>query len=146
MNMKRVRIFSLLLLVVGTFLLLGGAGGFVSLYMASQKYEHTTGVIRDYQTRKIYRYRKIRYESQMLISYPTDRYGDLLVTRTSYPPFRSKGDKLPVWYHPDHPREIRLPNSECMLWGLLAVAGLIGIYGGWACRKDSGTEKRNAEN
>lgn len=48
MNMKRVRIFSLLLLVVGTFLLLGGAGGFVSLYMASQKYEHTTGVIRDY--------------------------------------------------------------------------------------------------
>ena len=50
MNMKRVRIFSLLLLVVGTFLLLGGAGGFVSLYMASQKYEHTTGVIRDYQS------------------------------------------------------------------------------------------------
>ena len=76
MNMKRVRIFSLLLLVVGTFLLLGGAGGFVSLYMASQKYEHTTGVIRDYQTRKIYRYRKIRYESQMLISYIISSFVD----------------------------------------------------------------------
>lgn len=139
--MIRFRMVSLLMLAVGVLFLLGGVGGFASLCIASQNYEHTTGVIRKYQTKRVHRFRKIRYKSEMLIGYPTPKYGEMFVSRASYWPFRSEGDRLPVWYHPEHPRDIRLPNSECLLWGFLTVSGLIVIYVGTRLRKEQYDEK-----
>ena len=103
MNTIRSQIIALLLLISGVVLLGGGVWGFYSLYAISHRYEHTTGTIRTLQTKKIYRYRKIRYKKEMQIAYSTDKYGDLFATRISYWPLRSVGDKVSVWYHPHRP-------------------------------------------
>ena len=86
MNTIRSQIIALLLLISGIVLLGGGVWGFYSLYAISHRYEHTTGIIRTLQTKKIYRYRKIRYKKEMQIAYSTDKYGDLFATRISYWP------------------------------------------------------------
>lgn len=127
MSTMRNPIIALLVLIVGIFLLGEGTAGLYSLYTASQNYERTVGVVRKFQTKRIYRYRKMRYESRMQVVYPTTRYGELSVSKISYWPFRSVGDKLMIWYHPDHPYEIRFPKSECILWAFLIVFGLICI-------------------
>ena len=69
MNTIRSQIIALLLLISGIVLLGGGVWGFYSLYAISHRYEHTTGIIRTLQTKKIYRYRKIRYKKEMQICY-----------------------------------------------------------------------------
>lgn len=125
-----VRMICWLLVMVGSLLALGGAGGFCSLYMASKEYVHAVGTVQKCQTKKVYRHRKLRYESEMSLIYPTEKYGELSVTEVSHWPFRSKGDKIVVWYHPDRPRDIRLPQCECILWGFLLVIGVVCIYGG----------------
>ena len=51
---------------------------------AELRAEAETGTIRTLQTKKIYRYRKIRYKKEMQIAYSTDKYGDLFATRISY--------------------------------------------------------------
>lgn len=139
MNTIRNQIIALLVLVVGIFLFGGGTVGLYSLYTASQNYERTVGVVRKFQTKRIYRYRKMRYESRMQVVYPTTRYGEMSVSKISHWPFRSVGDKLTIWYRPDRPHEIRLPKSECMLWGSLVVLGLICIYSGIIIWRISGT-------
>ena len=96
MNTIRSQIIALLLLISGIVLLGGGVWGFYSLYAISHRYEHTTGIIRTLQTKKIYRYRKIRYKKEMQIAYSTDKYGDVFATRISYWPLRSVGDKVSV--------------------------------------------------
>lgn len=130
------RIVILLMLVGGACLLLGGMAGMYSLYEASQACGRTTGTVRRIQTKRIYRSRKIRYESRMQVCYQTPRYGKLVVSTENYNPFRSEGDEVLVWYHPDRPREIRLPWSECAVWGLLIAAGLTGICIGIVARKE----------
>lgn len=129
------QIIVLLLLVVGGFLFLGGIVGLSSLIIALKDCETTTGVVKKYNRKRIYRRRKIRYESEMLICYPTLKYGDMYVYEKSHNPFRKVGDELTVWYYRDRPEKIRLPASESSLYGTLVVFGLLGICGGVYCRK-----------
>lgn len=124
------QIIVLFLLVVGGFLFLGGIVGLSSLFIASKDCETTTGVVKKYQSKRVYRHRKIRYENEMLICYSTPRYGDLYVSEKSYCPFRKVGDEVTVWYHPEHPREIRLLVLECCIWGVLLVFGVLCIAAG----------------
>mgnify|MGYP000321738794 FL=1 len=79
----------------------------------------------------------------MQIAYSTDKYGDLFATRISYWPLRSVGDKVSVWYHPHRPHEIRLPESECMLWGLLVASGFICMCGSVVFWKTSKTADKS---
>lgn len=128
--MKRNRIVFLLMLVVGAILFLGGIVGFYSLYQNFKEYEHTTAVVLKLQTKKVYRQRKIRYDTDMLLRYPTTKYGELSVSMKSYNPFRHEGDELSLWYHPERPREVIQPLDESLVWGILLIAGLICISGG----------------
>lgn len=134
MNTKHLKVGILLAYIVGSLLLLGGISGFYSLYLASQSYETTTAVITKLQKKKEYRSRKVRYNYTIWISYPTQKYGNLSASQTTHNPFQQVGDKLTVWYHPERPREIRLPASECWLWTLLTGLGLLCIYGGFYFR------------
>ena len=70
----------------------GGVWGFYSLYAISHRYEHTTGIIRTLQTKKIYRYRKIRYKKEMQIAYSTDKYKEVpyLDVSSTYEPSRNE--------------------------------------------------------
>ena len=124
MNTKHLKVGILLAYIVGSLLLLGGISGFYSLYLASQSYETTTAVITKLQKKKEYRSRKVRYNYTIWISYPTQKYGNLSASQTTHNPFQQVGDELTVWYHPERPREIRLPASECWLWTLLTGLGL----------------------
>jgi hypothetical protein len=132
MNTKHLKVGILLAYIVGSLLLLGGISGFHSL--ASQSYETTTAVITKLQKKKEYRSRKVRYNYTIWISYPTQKYGNLSTSQTTHNSFQQVGDELTVWYHPERPREIRLPASECWLWTLLTGLGLLCIYGGFYFR------------
>ena len=134
MNTKHLKVGILLAYIVGSLLLLGGISGFYSLYLASQSYETTTAVITKLQKKKEYRSRKVRYNYTIWISYPTQKYGNLSASQTTHNPFQQVGDELTVWYHPERPREIRLPASECWLWTLLTGLGMLCIYGGFYFR------------
>ena len=134
MNTKHLKVGILLAYIVGSLLLLGGISGFYSLYLASQSYETTTAVITKLQKKKEYRSRKVRYNYTIWISYPTQKYGNLSASQTTHNPFQQVGDELTVWYHPERPREIRLPASEFWLWTLLTGLGLLCIYGGFYFR------------
>ena len=134
MNTKHLKVGILLAYIVGSLLLLGGISGFYSLYLASQSYETTTAVITKLQKKKEYRARKVRYNYTIWISYPTQKYGNLSASQTTHNPFQQVGDELTVWYHPERPREIRLPASEFWLWTLLTGLGLLCIYGGFYFR------------
>lgn len=127
MNTVRNQIRALLCLAGGILLSVGGVLGGYSLYSASHSYEHTVGIVRRFHTEKVHRYRKIRYRHEMCLMYPTVRYGEMSVSKNSYWPFRNVGDSLSVWYHPDHPHDIRLPESEGVLWGGLLVSGVLCI-------------------
>lgn len=140
MKTSHPQILTFLLLVVGGFLFLGGAVGLTSLYIASKDHESTTGVVKKYDRKRVYRHRKIRYESEMLISYPTPKYGEMHVYKKSHCPFREVGDELTVWYHRERPEEIRLPVSESILFGTLVVFGLLCTYGGICYRKATKNE------
>lgn len=134
MNTKHLKVGILLAYIVGSLFLLSGISGFYSLYLASQSYETTTAVITKLQKKKEYRSRKVRYNYTIWISYPTQKYGNLSASQTTHNPFQQIGDELTVWYHPERPREIRLPASECWLWTLLTGLGLLCIYGGFYFR------------
>mgnify|MGYP000202746276 FL=1 len=134
MNTKHLKVEILLAYIVGSLFLLSGISGFYSLYLASQSYETTTAVITKLQKKKEYRSRKVRYNYTIWISYPTQKYGNLSASQTTHNPFQQVGDELTVWYHPERPREIRLPASECWLWTLLTGLGLLCIYGGFYFR------------
>lgn len=112
MNTKHLKVGILLAYIVGSLLLLGGISGFHSLYLASQSYETTTAVITKLQKKKEYRSRKVRYNYTIWISYPTQKYGNLSTSQTTHNSFQQVGDELTVWYHPERPREIRLPHPN----------------------------------
>lgn len=131
----RHSIIALLMVLAGILLTGGGLAGFYSLYAASRHYERTEGVIKSFTTKKIRRYRKLRYEHEMQICYPTSQYGNMSVSEKSYWPFRSAGDSLTVWYHPERPYDIHLPDSEWVYWASMTALGLFCIYGGVIIRK-----------
>lgn len=128
MNTRHFKVETFLAYIAGSLLLIGGMSGFCSLYLASQHYEQTTAVVEQLQVKKTYHHRKLRYNHTMWISYPTHRYGKLSTSTDSYYPFRRTGDELIIWYHPEHPREIRFPKSECWFSGILLGCGLLILY------------------
>lgn len=130
-----------LLWMVGISSIMGGLWGMKNLYQDAQTHVQTTGEVKKVETQKIYRYRKIRYKQEMVVAYSTERYGELYVTVPSYYPFRKAGDQLVVWYHPDHPRDICFPKSECWLWGSLLGVGLLLVGAGIWGRKWLNLEK-----
>lgn len=130
MNTRHFKVETFLAYIAGSLLLIGGMSGFCSLYLASQHYEQTTAVVEQLQVKKTYHHRKLRYNHTMWISYPTHRYGKLSTSTDSYYPFRRTGDELIIWYHPEQPREIRFPKSECWFSGILLGCDLLILYAG----------------
>lgn len=125
MQCKRSKVIIFCVLLLGVAMLLGGVCGLMSLYKASRTCEHTTATVHRVDTRRVYRYRKTRYESEMLLSYPTERYGVLYTYRKVYFPFKKAGDRLSVLYEPNKPRNIRFPGIESVQWLLLLLAGIL---------------------
>lgn len=137
----RIRIIPWVMLVVGFILLLGGTAELYPLYVAARNCKHTVGIVQRVETKRDYRHRKPRYDSEMTVVYSTEKYGDLSVTRASYWPFTRKGDEVSVWYHPERPREVCLPVSEGVFGGGLVVIGVLCIYGGCFFRRILKTHK-----
>ncbi|WP_420535850.1 hypothetical protein [Brachyspira intermedia] len=123
-----IKIIKVIILAAGILLILGAIVGFVSIFIASKKYVHTVCIVEQYNSKKVYKSRKLRYENTMLISYETERYGTLYTTLKSYYPFRKVGDELALWFDPNKPRNIKLPFSESCVYILLIVSGSICIY------------------
>lgn len=96
----RIRIIPWVMLVVGFILLSGGVAELYPLCRAARNCHHTVGIVQRVETKKNYRHRKLRYDTEMTVIYSTEKYGDLSVTRTSHWPFTRKGDEISVWYHP----------------------------------------------
>lgn len=142
--MKSLRYkFVCCLLALGGIVLLGGAlYGFGSLYQAYSSYEHTVGQIRKTRTERTYRHRKMRFKHEMELGYPTADYGELRVSKEYYRPFRREGDELTVLYHPDRPRDIRLPGEECWIWSAMLVCGLVCAGGAWAMLRPDRRKER----
>lgn len=131
----RIRIIPWVMLVVGFILLSAGVAELYPLCRAARNCHHTVGIVQRVETKKNYRHRKLRYDTEMTVIYSTEKYGDLSVTRTSHWPFTRKGDEISVWYHPERPREVHLPVSEGVFGGGLVVIGALCIYGGCFFRK-----------
>ena len=89
-----------------------------------KNYTKTIGIVEKYETKRVYKHGKNKYESTMLISYETERFGKLYTSMESYYPFRKVKDKLTLWYDPNKPRNIKLPFSE-IAWALIFIP--IGI-------------------
>lgn len=125
-------IIKIVIFFIGISLTLGGVIGFSSIFVGTKNYLHTVAIVEQYNVKKVYKYRKMKYENTMLISYETDKYGTLYTTLKSYYPFRKAGDKLALWYDPNKPRNIKLPFSDSILYILSIVLGLglisLGIY------------------
>lgn len=119
----------LALALVALLLLAGGLYGYWSLAQASRTYEHTTGVITDIRSERVYRHRKWRTDWKIQINYDAGRYGQLHTTVEHSLPFYSKGDSLQVLYHPERPNDVRLPAPEYWLWGTLLAVGLLSAAG-----------------
>lgn len=143
--MKNRKIMTAVLLIVGILLLWGGAGGFYTLYTASKNCERATGIVQSINTQKVYRHRKIRYDSRMLVTYPTPQHGKISVSMKNYNPFRKKGDEVLVWYDPNLPREACLPYSDALIWGILVASGLFCVWLGLAIRKETETTEHTNE-
>ena len=80
----RIRIIPWVMLVVGFILLSGGVAELYPLCRAARNCHHTVGIVQRVETKKNYRHRKLRYDTEMTVIYSTEKYGDLSVTRTSH--------------------------------------------------------------
>lgn len=128
----KIRLLLYILMVISIALVGGGVYGFNSLLKAEAVYEPVTGVVEKATHQRIYKRRKPVMEYEILIFYDTPKYGKL----TSYLKgsaffFLDKGDKVDILYHPEHPREVRYPLYEKILWSVmcgLGIAGCTGMY------------------
>lgn len=123
-----IKIIKAAILTVGILLILGAIAGFVSIFIASKKYVHTVCIVEQYNSKKVYKSGKLRHQNTMIISYETEKYGKLYAKLKSHYPFRKVGDKLPLWFDPNKPRNIKLPFSESCIGISLIVSGLVLIY------------------
>ncbi len=129
----------LVFLCLGFCLLAGGIWGTVSLLEAFGEYLRATGVVERVHKERVYRPRRTRTVLRVDIYYDTERYGLLSLTPEFYLPFvMDEGDKLTVLYHPDRPRDVRLPLPEGLLYGLLLLFGAICVWIGWKLRPSAG--------
>ena len=86
----RIRIIPWVMLVVGFILLSAGVAELYPLCRAARNCQHTVGIVQRVETKKSYRHRKPRYDTEMTVIYSTEKYGDLSVTRTTHWPFTRK--------------------------------------------------------
>lgn len=86
----RIRIIPWVMLVVGFILLSAGVAELYPLCRAARNCQHTVGIVQRVETKKNYRHRKLRYDTEMTVIYSTEKYGDLSVTRTSHWPLRGR--------------------------------------------------------
>lgn len=130
----------LLLLILGFCLLAGGVLGGISLLKVSNEYLRATGVVERVNRERVYRPgRGMQRVLRADVYYDTPRYGLLRVTPFFYLPFvMDEGDELTVLYHPDRPREARLPLPEGLLYGLLLLAGAVCVWMGRKLRPSPG--------
>lgn len=126
----RTKLLSYLLILIGLAILGGGIYGLNSILQAENTYEHTTGIVKDVSSKKIYKYRKRKIKYEILILYNTDKYGELTYRLNSniFFFFR-KGHKINLLYHPKLPHEVRFPVYEKILWISLCALGVIIITG-----------------
>lgn len=124
MQMKMVKV---IVFIAGIFMLSASIFGFWHIFYTYKKYIHTVCIVEKLHRKKVYKYRKMRYEDTMVISYETDKYGKLYTTLESNYPFRKVGDKLILWYDPNYPRNIKLPISEVILSIFFAALGVMCI-------------------
>lgn len=123
----KLKIIIFISLLIGGISFLTGMYGFYRLYERSGSMEHTTGVITHLETEKTYRHRKIRYKHTARIRYNTKQY-DNIVNMQVYNPFISQGDKISLWYNPDHTEQVVIPSEEGLIWGGTCVFGAFCIF------------------
>ena len=123
MNIKTIAVF-----VLGILLILGGIKRLADVVIVSKTYVHTACIVEQHNSEKVYKSGKLRHQNTMVISYETEKYGKLYTTLKSHYPFRKVGDKLPLWFDPNKPRNIKLPFSESCIGISLIVSGLVLIY------------------
>ncbi len=129
------KMICLLLFLIGTLMLAGGVYGWTSLARFSKTSIRTTGVINTIRSERKYRFRKMRIRREMRISYRTEKYGSLYVSKKCYLPFRSEGDSLEVLYDSGNPYDVRIPGDERCIWTVMLATGVLCVAGGWLMRK-----------
>ena len=120
-----IKLTALVIFIVGAILTILGVISITSTVITSKNYKKTIGIVEKYETKRVYKHGKNKYESTMLISYETERFGKLYTTMESYYPFRKVKDELTLWYDPNKPRNIKLPFSE-IAWALIFIPLGIG--------------------
>ena len=123
-----IKIIKIAVFVLGILLILSGITGLASIVIVSKTYVHTVCIVEQHNSEKVYKSGKLRHQNTMIISYETEKYGKLYAKLKSHYPFRKVGDKLPLWFDPNKPRNIKLPFSESCIGILLIVSGLVFIY------------------
>lgn len=123
MNTTRIRIIYIILLVCGCLMMAGATYGYLSLRKAMNTYQPTTGIIEHIEKRKVPRHRKNRYEYIKCISYHTPQYDQLHTYTKDFIPFKFLKDSITVYYHPLHPREVKIPGAESFIWTFLFIIG-----------------------
>lgn len=128
----RRKLLLYILTAVGVVLLGSGIYGFNSLSKAEDIYEHAKGVVQKATCRRVYKHRKWVVEYEILVFYDTPKYGRLTsYLKSSVFFFLSEGDEVDMLYHPDHPRDVRYPVFEKVLYATLCILGVaisIGIF------------------
>ena len=71
----RIRIIPWVMLVVGFILLSAGVAELYPLCRAARNCHHTVGIVQRVETKKNYRHRKLRYDTEMTVIYSTEKYG-----------------------------------------------------------------------
>ena len=77
----RIRIIPWVMLVVGFILLSAGVAELYPLCMAARNCQHTVGIVQRVETKKNYRHRKLRYDTEMTVIYSTEKYGFFFSSR-----------------------------------------------------------------
>lgn len=127
------KVVGFVLLFVGVISIIFASYGLYSLYDKSESMEHTVGVVKNLDTRKIYRHRKTRYENTAHISYDTKLYGSMHVGVKLYNPFIFQGDSISVWYSPDRPEKIVIPMDDGIIYVFIFASGLLCLALGVIC-------------
>mgnify|MGYP003397740053 CR=1 FL=1 len=127
------KVVGFVLLFVGVISILLASYGLYSLYDKSESMEHTVGFVKYLDTKRIHRYRKIRYENTAQISYDTKRYGNMYVGVKLYNPFIFQGDSISVWYSPERPEKIVIPMDDGIIYAFIVASGLLCLVLGVIC-------------
>ena len=87
----RIRIIPWVMLVVGFILLSAGVAELYPLCRAARNCHHTVGFVQRVETKKNYRHRKPRYDTEMTVIYSTEKYGGLICNQNHSLAFYEEG-------------------------------------------------------